>query len=319
MKAIRNSWFIILLILTSLLLNCEEDSPGENPFSVTDLEDTMTVEEAIDLDPNSIFAIQRDIFQPTCANAGCHDGTFEPDFRTVASSYNTLVYHPIIKNSPDEKFTYRVVPGDVDQSVLMARLSYDIDGQSGIMPLESLDSDWQDSSESYINRIDQWIKNGALDIYGRAPKGINAAPTVLGVEGRHSGMVLERGDTGNGPIWVDSASTSVQLFFAVYDSEETAQELMEKNILFSADPVDFTNAIVLPVEISSSSYESVGFEGELVKYNMKSDIILSSLPYNPNGKSYFRIKISDGINGLTEIPSSYSPSYLYRYFSIQKR
>ena len=35
---------------------------------------------------------------PTCANSGCHDGTFEPDFRTVGSSWNTLVNHPVIAN-----------------------------------------------------------------------------------------------------------------------------------------------------------------------------------------------------------------------------
>jgi hypothetical protein len=28
----------------------------------------------------------------TCANSGCHDGTFEPDFRTLEGSYNTLLF-----------------------------------------------------------------------------------------------------------------------------------------------------------------------------------------------------------------------------------
>ncbi|MBK7268515.1 MAG: hypothetical protein IPI07_03030, partial [Flavobacteriales bacterium] len=30
--------------------------------------------------------------------SGCHDGTFEPEFRTIASAYNSLVYHPVIAN-----------------------------------------------------------------------------------------------------------------------------------------------------------------------------------------------------------------------------
>ena len=40
--------------------------------------------------PEGNFAwLHQQAFAPTCANSGCHDGTFEPDFRTVGASWNT--------------------------------------------------------------------------------------------------------------------------------------------------------------------------------------------------------------------------------------
>lgn len=132
-----------------------------NPYDeIEDLTaDTTTV---ADLDPTSLVGLHAVIFRPTCANSGCHDGTFEPDFRTVNSTYNTLVEHAIIKNDPQNSFSQRVVPGDPDASQLMARLTYDIDGNSGVMPLATEpDSDYPTNREEYIERIRTWIANGA--------------------------------------------------------------------------------------------------------------------------------------------------------------
>ena len=64
------------------------------------------------LDPNNIVAIHKDILRPRCSVPGCHDGSFEPDFRTVQSSTSTMVYAPIIKNNADSTFIYRVIPND---------------------------------------------------------------------------------------------------------------------------------------------------------------------------------------------------------------
>ncbi|MCB0617591.1 MAG: hypothetical protein KDC43_21545, partial [Saprospiraceae bacterium] len=101
-------------------------------------------------------------FRPTCANSGCHDGTFEPDFRTVQSTFHTLVNHPIVKNDPQGTFSVRVKPGDVGASLLIARLTYDIDGNSGTMPLiVEPDSDWLEKKEQYIQDIKDWIAAGA--------------------------------------------------------------------------------------------------------------------------------------------------------------
>ena len=80
---------------------------------------------------------------PYCANSGCHDGNFEPDFRTVESSYSTLVYQPVVKNNDNQTYEYRVVPGNSAQSILYARLlSYEngvsvFDDNSQVMPMDA--------------------------------------------------------------------------------------------------------------------------------------------------------------------------------------
>ncbi|MBR9922014.1 MAG: hypothetical protein GYB31_14330 [Bacteroidetes bacterium] len=152
-----------LLILAACLLfvwSCEKDT-FENPYDLVDdtLQDSTGQEL---LEPTSLAGLHQQLFRPTCANSGCHDGTFEPDFRTIESTYNTLVNHPVIKNDPENSFTYRVVPGNAESSQIIARLTYDIDGNSGVMPLAlEPDSDYPENKESYINNLRTWINAGA--------------------------------------------------------------------------------------------------------------------------------------------------------------
>ena len=111
---------------------------------------------------NGLPGLQDRVFQPTCANAGCHDGTFEPDFRTLGSTHATLVNQPVIKNDSLGSFGFRVVPGDTAASQLLARLTYDIDGNSGIMPLViDPGSDYERNRELYISWVKRWILEGA--------------------------------------------------------------------------------------------------------------------------------------------------------------
>lgn len=139
---------------------CKKDEPT-NPFeevSNPNGENEMPVE----LEATSLPGLHQNIFKPTCANSGCHDGTFEPDFRTLESTYNTLVNHPVIKNDPANSFEFRVVPGNIDASQLIARVTYDIDDNSGIMPLAlEPDSDYNAKREEYIQNIKDWIAAGA--------------------------------------------------------------------------------------------------------------------------------------------------------------
>ena len=109
----------------------------------------------------------KQIFGPTCANSGCHDGTFEPDFRTAEASYNSLVYQPIIKNYVSNPLTHRALPYDANNSMIIRRLTEDIDGISGIMPLATEpDSDWEINKESYIAALNEWINAGCPDLFG---------------------------------------------------------------------------------------------------------------------------------------------------------
>ena len=148
-----------ILVLLFLAQACKKEAI--NPY------DQKPIEEEPDdpnpaLDSTSLTGLHALIFRPTCANSGCHDGTFEPDFRSVSSTYNTLVNHPIIKNDLEGTYTHRVVPSNVEASLLIARLTYDIDDNSGVMPLVvEPDSDWPENKEAYIRHIKSWIEKGA--------------------------------------------------------------------------------------------------------------------------------------------------------------
>src|SRR5688572_4749554 len=111
----------LALILLVIVHSCKKDD--ELPHNPYDDVNYGTTTSPTPPDPNSIVGIHNNIFHPRCAKSGCHDGNFEPDFRTVESSYATLVYHRIKKNSPDSAFTFRVVPYDTSKSVLHERLT----------------------------------------------------------------------------------------------------------------------------------------------------------------------------------------------------
>ncbi|MEO1451605.1 MAG: hypothetical protein AAFV07_18895, partial [Bacteroidota bacterium] len=139
--------FIHIIMGLSLVAACRQPVPilPDNPFDPYRPDSVVQGDNShIGEVPDCFAGLHATIFAPTCANSGCHDGTFEPDFRTIESSYNTLVYHPIIKNDPQGQYTYRVKPGSAEQSVLWNRLTTDIDGQSGIMPLVvDADNPWE--------------------------------------------------------------------------------------------------------------------------------------------------------------------------------
>ena len=135
---------LFLFVFIILCYSCKEElNPFEFDNNINSNNDTIYFD-----DPSSFSALHNNIFSTTCANSGCHDGTFEPDFRTIESSYNSLVYQPPIKNDANNSFDYRVKPGDAIQSVLYHRLIVDIDGISGIMPLEYED-DWGNNKDVY--------------------------------------------------------------------------------------------------------------------------------------------------------------------------
>src|SRR5436190_551220 len=95
-----------LFIVVSLLYSCKKDEV-KNPYAEVqpvvhnDNPDLATL-------PEGSFAwLHAKIFRPTCANSGCHDGTFEPEFRSINSAYNSLVHHPVIANTPNNDFEFR--------------------------------------------------------------------------------------------------------------------------------------------------------------------------------------------------------------------
>ena len=309
--------YLFSVILFVLIFSCKKDA-DVNPFDDPALDPPVDTAKGIVLDPNTFQGIHANILKPTCANSGCHDGTFEPNFTTIEGAYNMLVYHPPIKNDPSNSYQYRVDPFDADKSVIIARLTYDIDGFSGIMPL-SVDpnSDWNSKKSEYIQNIRNWINDGAKDILGNIPKAGNQEPQMLGVVAFESGSStpLPRA-AGNGSIQVPASSGSVEIWFSLSDDSTAISDLTNNKIRFSLVRDDFISAPEQPLQIISSPLTEVGYLGTPVPYYHKI-VINNPASYGPAGTIvYFRIYVQDSQNPITEIPKNGSYDYIKKYFSF---
>ena len=170
---------IYILTIVSLLVavSCKKEVVRNEPDLPFNPFDTLTfseeVLETIEIDSSSFLGLHTYILKPTCAVPGCHDGNFEPDFRTIQSSYNTLLYAPVVKNDLAGTFTYRVVPGDTALSWLHERITTD-DEILGRMPL------YDTLYQHELAKITQWILDGAPDVMGISPILPNYQPVTYG-------------------------------------------------------------------------------------------------------------------------------------------
>jgi len=268
--------------------------------------------------PEGSFAqIHRDIFKPTCANSGCHDGHFEPDFRSIESSYNTLVHHPVVKNDIAGTYQYRVNPFAVDSSLLWARLNRDIDGQSGIMPLVvDPDNDWSEKRDKYLEQVRVWIEAGAPDVFGNIPKDEGINPYVRGLVGAltvNSSVYLR--DAGNGGLLIPRPISLLQLWFSIYDGEHMPSEINAKMYLSTeVDSDKEVNGIPL---LTVDERTEPGFEGEAVLHSHRGSFMIDTFDI---GKSIFiHLKVLDPDTGkLIRIPAKDSPDYIKEIFSFKR-
>lgn len=307
-------WIYISFGLTIVFgYSCQKLDP-KDPFKNDKQDPTDTVKVVPDI--NTFEGIHARIFVPTCANSGCHDGTFEPDFRNIESSYNTLVLHPIIKNNPQNSFQYRVVPGNPDASQLMARLTYDIDGQSGIMPLIiDQGAEWHTKKDEFISAIRNWILQGAKDMHGQSPSQIDAIPFMLGVMGHVNQINMDRADGGQGALRIPQNDTTLTLYFSLADDKTLPQNFTVNEIRFSNGPDDFTGKPPIALEILSNPINGKGFQIGTVAYTHK--VVINPKDYASLGQTiFFRIYVRDSSNPTTEIPSNASVYYIKNYFAF---
>ena len=119
------------------------------------------------VNPYSFLGIHQNILSDDCGMAGCHDGAFEPDFRTIESAYNTLVWHPIIKNNQAGSFKFRVIPFDTAHSVMYERITNCcFVNKDDRMPQQDIGIPLSDEK---IAAIGKWIIEGAKNSYGEIP------------------------------------------------------------------------------------------------------------------------------------------------------
>ena len=263
--------------------------------------------------PEDNFAwLHQQILGPTCANSGCHDGTFEPDFRTVGSSWNTLVNQPVTANDADMSFTRRVVPGNVSLSFLHERLTVNIPNTSGMMPLEvDQDSDYNERRAEYIAAVSAWIEAGAPDINGNvAPaEGASLPPQIHGFAAFPPGAISEPYTRAEGvglqPILVDAAP--IQIFAAVSD-DLIPQANIQCEWALGMDIADADAAAGGGTFAPAPFTFTAGtFSGSDEEYGLLAEVDLSNAA--PGSEWTLQLRATDG-SSETRAPSAASPDYI---------
>jgi hypothetical protein len=311
-------WPFVFLIIVALP-TCKPDDP-ENPYTTT----TTVVQNDnpnLEVIPTSNFAwLHEKVFLPTCANSGCHDGTFEPEFRSVSSSYHTLVHHPVITNNTANSFEYRVVPGDTTLSLLHERLTNFIPNTSGIMPLETDGTDWMENKALYISKIESWIMSGAKDMYGNPPPPAEATPLpiIYGLaifpQNNTTSPYPRETDSpfGIGAIEVPAGIVDVWIF----PYQETAYPVGFEAISLQTS-LSATNFV--PTFASTFSAQTpitaLDFGDSPSSFYYKATLDLSTAT---SGQTYYmRCSVDDGLQvNPTLIPNDSSEPFWYLFFSI---
>lgn len=286
MKLGRLTYIIAHLLFVVSCTTYVEDNT-KNPFTAID----ETTEDSTNFAPQSIQGIHRTIFAVKCANPTCHDGTFEPDFRTIESSYNSLVYHPVIKNDSLGSFTYRVVPKNLQESWLMERLLTD-DPVLGRMPIYA-----PMLSEPELNDIRAWIMNGAPDVNGNPAQYPNQNAEVKYYVAYDVNSIRIDTNRTNGwsSAFVTNKNEDFNLLFKVTDDSTASTNLLVNNVKLSYNREDFSNAI---------SLTAVYYTNSLWIVNITQGTV------NANQQVYFRYYVRDPDHtDLTEYPRADMPYY----------
>lgn len=304
---------IHILLGVLLLVACTKEN--ENPFADLDHSSPNPSVESI---PQDNFAwLHQRIFRPTCAASGCHDGTFEPEFRTISSAYNSLVLHPVIANDPENSFEFRVVPGDPNASFLHERLTAFVENTSGMMPLAIVEgSDWPANDDAYIAAITHWIQTGAKDMFGQPPSTGNLEPQVSGLLAFPQGNTTQaypRGDeAGVQPIEVPAAQ--VDLWFAFADESTPSLELTVNEYKLATSAASFPMIPGAPL-VTSAQINGPDFGNSTTTFTHKAVLDLSA--YAPGTLLFVRAYVNDGDHiDPTEIPNDGTESPMLDYFTL---
>ena len=319
---------IVLLLITLSIYSCKKDPV--NPYNNPDLDPPSEDSTDYFSSPTHFSSLYNNIFLPYCANSGCHDGTFEPDYRSIESSYNTLVYQPIIKNNQQGDYEYRVKPGNSDESVLYARLLSDMNGtsifdaNSQVMPLTAdiaydpnQEHEWHNEKENHIKNIKTWIDEGAKDMFGNNPILPNNKPEMQGVAAFVTGNsnLLQRDGT-RGTILVPAGTNSLDIWFSVIDDNLSPTDLTYNRIKFSDNLFDFDHQSELSLTTVSTPLMAIGYYvSQDVEYYHKITYDISSL--SSGDERFFKIYVKDDVNEVTEIPNNGSSYQFIRHFTFE--
>lgn len=308
-----------VIIALIVLASCQKDP--ENPYE--DLQSVVVDNPDVDDLPEGNFAwLHGKVFLPTCANSGCHDGTFEPEFLTISSAYNSLVNHDVIANDAAFSFDYRVVPGNVNASFLHERLTNSIPNTSGVMPLSlEPESDWESLQDFYIGQIENWISAGAPDMFGQLPgeAGADLPPQVDGIvifpSGNSTDAYLRDPESaGITPILVEAAP--IDLWFRALDDNTPASDLTTTEMRYGEDLGTFESTSIPAPLVFTGPISAPNLNDVESDYQFRASIDLSGVA---SGTTYFiRTYWNDGAqSGTTEIPNEGSSDVVTLIFTMQ--
>jgi len=305
----------VLISLSILsLAACQKETP--NPYD--ELERRSPNPDAGSLPQDNFAWIHQKILRPNCALSGCHDGTFEPEFRGIGSAYNSLVFHPVIANDPQQSYTHRVVPGDVNASFLHARMNVFVPNTSGIMPLGyAEDSDWPANSAAYKAVIDNWIATGAKDMFGALPSQGNLEPQVTGIlafaAGSSTGPYPRGTDEGVQPIEVPAGS--IDLWFAFSDDGTASSALAYNKIKVATSTTAFEAVPELSL-VTASTISGPDLGNSTTTFTHRVQLDLGA--YAPGTTLFVRVYVDDGDHdGPTEIPNDGTTPPMLNYFTLR--
>jgi hypothetical protein len=253
---VKKYLFPLLLILALAACKKGEDLPPPNPFDAVIEPPDMPVPEP---DSASLLGLHKFIFSQSCSVPGCHDGSFEPDFRTVQSSYSTLVFQPVIKNTPDQRFAYRVKPFSLAESWLHNRVTTE-DQVLGRMPLYD-----NPLTSGQVQALESWIRAGAPDMFGNVSSLPNTQPQFLGLAAFLSfGPVDIRVDSIRDEMFSPFGTLSgrdLTIWLRLEDDSTEVAALGLNELAFSDDPFDFSSARTEVATYSSTPKIVSDFDG----------------------------------------------------------
>lgn len=281
-----------------------------NPFDTIDY--TIHTDPTITIDSASFLGLHTYIFSKSCNQPACHDGTFEPDFRTVQSAYNSLVNHPVKKNYPINPLPYRVKPGDINASMMYHRITLHSPPNYERMP-----SSGNPLPDDKIALVRRWIEDGAKDIYGNLPSQTTTQPRSLGVAAFLPNQNDLRIDTARGgqfyyPFYAPT-NDEVELWFLFLDSTSNGgisvgQNLTYNKIQISTNPVDFSNAIQLSLVNNAVKIIPSVFSQDnawQAPYSHRVKFTPSQLGFQTGDRLFFRVYVQDeDHDSPTEIPQT---------------
>lgn len=318
MKKITSIFGIsVLLILTfalSLTSSCKKEAqlnPFDRPIEI----DSTSLDS---LNAKSIEGLYQNIFKPNCSTSGCHDGTFAPDFRSIESSYNTLVWSDIINNDPTNPLDFRVEPGNADASMILKRLTSFVPNTSGMMPLEvSPESDWNEKKEIYIQNLKDWINEGAKDILGNASNTVNLKPQLTGFYITNAGSTTPFPRNVNGVILVPSSTTSIDLYIGISDKETATNLLTVNELNLSIAQSDFSLAQTYALNIIAP-VSNTGYSGTNTSFYHKVSISNINSLWNIDQYVFIKAIVNDGVNPNSNLPGENTLDHIKSYYSFKR-